>query len=90
MDVISDNFEPSMPSIMDHIWGFFSGVRQRGLQNTEEMLRTGALITGVGEITISGKKLRLQPTTHGAPFYITSVPITSLVRKLDDRKNSFR
>lgn len=92
LDVIADKFEPCVPSLMDHVWGFFSGVRQRGLQNTEEMLRTGSLITGIGELTcsMSGRTLRLQPTSNGGPFYLTSIPITSLVRRLDDRKHSFR
>lgn len=25
LDVISDNFQPSVPTIIDHIWGFFTG-----------------------------------------------------------------
>lgn len=25
LDVISDNFQPSIPTIIDHIWGFFTG-----------------------------------------------------------------
>jgi len=27
LDVISDNFQSSVPTIMDHIWGFFTGSR---------------------------------------------------------------
>lgn len=26
MDVISDEFKPSAPTITDHIWGFFTGI----------------------------------------------------------------
>lgn len=25
LDIISDHFEPSVPTIVDHIWGFFTG-----------------------------------------------------------------
>lgn len=29
MDVISDEFKPSAPTIADHIWGFFTGKIQK-------------------------------------------------------------
>lgn len=25
LDIISDNFQPSVPTIIDHVWGFFTG-----------------------------------------------------------------
>lgn len=92
MDVISDVFTPTVPTIMDHIWGFFAGVRQRGVQTTEKMLRKGTVITGIGELIASedGRSLRLQPPNNGAPFYLTNMQVTSLVRKLDDNKKSYR
>ncbi|XP_017774313.1 PREDICTED: mitochondrial ubiquitin ligase activator of nfkb 1 [Nicrophorus vespilloides] len=92
MDVISDVFTPTVPSVMDHIWGFFAGVRQRGVQTTEKMLRKGTMITGIGELVASkdGSTLKLQPPTNEAPFYLTNMQITSLVRKLDDTKKTYR
>lgn len=92
MDVISDVFKPSQPSVMDHIWGFLYGLRQRGIQETEKMLRKGSIITGIGELVSSkdGNILRLQPPSNGAPFYLTNMQITSLVRKLDDSRRNYR
>ncbi|XP_020710349.2 mitochondrial E3 ubiquitin protein ligase 1 [Athalia rosae] len=93
LDTISDYFEPSTPTFTDHLWGFFTGVRQRGLQSTEEMLRDGAIITGIGELskTVAGSSnIKLQPPLDGAPFYLTSMSITSLLRKLDDRRRTYR
>lgn len=93
LDVISDSFEPIVPTFADHIWGFFTGVRQRGLQSTEELLRDGAIITGIGELTKTGTKtktLTLQPPSNGAPFYLTSMSLASLIRKLDDHKRTYR
>lgn len=67
------------------------GIRQRGLQSTEELLREGAVITGIGELTrTKSKTLTLQPPLNGAPFYLTSMSITSLLRKLDDHKKTYR
>lgn len=92
LDVVSDVFKPSQPSVMDHIWGFFCGVRQRGVQETEKMLRTGAVMTGIGELSLAenGKTLRLQPPSDGSPFYLTNMQIFSLVKKLDDSKRNYR
>lgn len=92
MDVISDHFQPTIPSVMDHVWGFFAGVRQRGVQTTEKMLRKGTVITGIGELvaTPNNPAIRLQPPSDGTPFYLTNMQITSLVRQLNDRKKSYR
>ncbi|XP_076755023.1 mitochondrial E3 ubiquitin protein ligase 1 [Xylocopa sonorina] len=91
LDMVSNTFEPTVPSFADHLWGFFTGVRQRGLQSTEELLREGAVITGIGELSRAKTKvLTLQPPLNGTPFYLTSMSIGSLFRKLDDRKRTYR
>ena len=69
------------------------GVRQRGLQSTEEMLREGSVITGIGELTRSATKpdsLVLQPPADGTPFYLTTMSVSSLLRKLDERRRTYR
>lgn len=91
MDVISDKFIPTVPSVIDHIWSFFAGVRQRGVQSTELMLRKGVMVTGIGELVHSNNgSLRLQPPSNGSPFYLTSMQVTSLIKKLDSSKRNYR
>jgi E3 ubiquitin-protein ligase MUL1 len=68
------------------------GIRHQGVQVTEKMLKEGAFITGVGELT-SGKNkdgLKLQPPSDGSPFYLTVLPLSSLIRKLDDERRVYR
>lgn len=92
LETISDCFEPSSRTLLDHVWGFISGIRHQGVQVTEKMLKEGAFITGVGELT-SGKNkdgLKLQPPSNGSPFYLTALPLSSLIRKLDDEKRFYR
>ncbi|CAG9821958.1 unnamed protein product [Phaedon cochleariae] len=91
MDVITDQFHPTVPSVIDHIWSFFAGVRQRGVQSTEKMLRTGTTITGIGEL-VAGKDgvIKLQPPSNGAPFYLTNMQVTSLIKKLDGSKKNYK
>ncbi|EZA62430.1 hypothetical protein DMN91_003756 [Ooceraea biroi] len=93
LDVISDHFEPTVPTLVDHIWGFFTGIRQRGLQSTEKMLREDSVITVVGELSSSETKsnfLTLQLPLNGSPFCITSMSVTALIRKLDNRTKVYR
>ncbi|KAG5880539.1 hypothetical protein JTB14_026772 [Gonioctena quinquepunctata] len=91
MDVISDNFHPTVPSVVDHIWSFFAGIRQRGIQSTEKMLRNGVTLTGIGELAL-GKdgSLKLQPPSNGASFYLTNMQVTSLMKKLEGSKKNYR
>lgn len=57
------------------------------------MLREGSIITGIGELTRSTSKpesLVLQPPINGTPYYITTMSLSSLLRKLDDKKKIYR
>lgn len=85
LDVIHDSYEPTSLSFFDHIFGFFSGVRQRGLQTTEEILRDGSFITAVGELELDGNNLRLQSSPLG-PMFLTTATKSSLLRKFEEAK----
>ncbi|KAK3921935.1 Mitochondrial E3 ubiquitin protein ligase 1 [Frankliniella fusca] len=92
LETISDVYEPSSGSFFDFIWGFFTGVRPQGLQKTEEMVREGVLMTGIGELALSEDQgsLRLQPSQDGLPFFLTSMPISTLSKKLESEKQTFK
>lgn len=87
MDIVYDNYEPTSLSFFDHIFGFFSGVRQRGIQTTEEILRDGSYMTAIGEIELEGNSLRLQASSEG-PMFITTATKNTLLRKMEDAKSS--
>lgn len=91
MDVISDKFEPMSPGVIDHVWGFFSGVRQRGLQTLEEMLRDGSYITAIGELSQSQSgALKIQPPRDGLPLYLTTATKSSLLKRLASSRDFLR
>lgn len=87
LDVIHDTYEPTSLSFFDHVFGFFSGVRQRGLQTTEEILREGSFITAVGELELDGNAVRLQPTEFG-PMFLTTATKATLIRKFEEARTS--
>lgn len=91
MDVISDKFEPMQPGVIDHVWGFFSGVRQRGLQTMEEMLRDGTYITAIGELSQGqGGQLKIQPPRDGLPLYLTTATKTNILKRLASSRDLLR
>lgn len=69
------------------MFGFFSGVRSRGFQTTEEILRDGSFITAVGELEISDNSLKLHPSSSG-PMFLTTATKTVLMRKFEEVKTS--
>lgn len=74
-------------SFFDNLFGFFLGVRQQGMQTTEEVLRDGSFITAVGELELDGGQLRLQPTAVG-PMMLTTATKNTILRRLEDAKAS--
>lgn len=83
--MIHDSYEPTSLSFFDHVFGFFSGVRQRGLQTTEEILRDGSFITAVGELDLDGNNVRLQHSQIG-PMFLTTATKGSLIKKFEEAK----
>lgn len=87
VDVVYDNYEPSNLSLFDHVFGFFSGVRQRGLQTTEEVLREGSFLTAIGELELDGDTLRMQPSNEG-PLFLTTATKSTLIKRFEDAKTT--
>lgn len=85
MDMVYDNYERANLSLIDHIVGFFTGIRQKGIQTTEEILRDGNFVTAIGELELDGKTLRLQRSPLG-PLYLTTSSKATLIKKLEEDK----
>ncbi|KAL1140971.1 hypothetical protein AAG570_000897 [Ranatra chinensis] len=91
LDTVHDKFESSSLSLMDHLVGFFNGVRQRGIETTEELLKEGTVITAIGELSRGPEnELQLSPSSAGYPYFITSMPVPSLLRKLEEQRMTFK
>ncbi|KAK9503558.1 hypothetical protein O3M35_010091 [Rhynocoris fuscipes] len=91
LDTVHNKFDNSSLSVMDHVVGFFNGVRQRGIETTEELLKEGSVITAIGEVSkgLDGN-IQLSPPSQGYPYFITSMPVSSLLRKLEEQKTTYR
>ena len=87
MDLIFDNYEPATLDLLDHIFSFFSGFRQRGVQTTDHILRDGSFITAIGELEFDGKSWRLSPSDAG-PMILTTATKNTIIKRFEDLKNA--
>lgn len=80
LDTTYENFHPTKQSFTHAIGSFISGERPKGIQETEEMLRVGESITGVGELVLENSLIKLQPPKQGYSYFLSRMDYDSLVR----------
>ena len=81
LDTVYEKFHPSVQSFTDVIGHYISGERPKGIQETEEMLKVGATLTGVGELVLDNSSIRLQPPKQGLQYYLSSQDFDSLLQR---------
>ncbi|XP_008941719.1 PREDICTED: mitochondrial ubiquitin ligase activator of NFKB 1, partial [Merops nubicus] len=81
LETVYEKFHPSIQSFTDVLGHYLSGERPKGIQETEEMLRVGTALTGVGELLLEHGTLRLQPPKQGLPYYLSASPFDALLQK---------
>ena len=82
LETVYERFHPSTPSFTDVVGHYLSGERPKGIQETEEMLKVGAPLTGVGELVLDHSCVRLQPPKGpGMQYYLSSQDFDSLLQR---------
>ncbi|KAJ7306557.1 hypothetical protein JRQ81_009921 [Phrynocephalus forsythii] len=82
LETVYEKFHPSVQSFTDAIGHYISGERPKGLRETEEMLRVGTVLTGVGELVLdSHQAIKLQPPKEGMRYYLSALDFDALLRK---------
>uniref|UniRef100_A0A8D0HI51 RING-type E3 ubiquitin transferase n=1 Tax=Sphenodon punctatus TaxID=8508 RepID=A0A8D0HI51_SPHPU len=81
LETVYEKFHPSIQSFTDVIGHYISGERPKGIQETEEMLKVGATLTGVGELVLDNSTIKLQPPKQGMQYYLSSLDFDSLIQK---------
>ncbi|XP_036207187.1 mitochondrial ubiquitin ligase activator of NFKB 1 isoform X1 [Myotis myotis] len=81
LETVYEKFHPSIQSFTDAIGHYISGERPKGVQETEEMLKVGATLTGVGELVLDNNSVRLQPPKQGMQYYLSSQDFDSLLQR---------
>ncbi|XP_047467941.1 mitochondrial ubiquitin ligase activator of NFKB 1 [Mugil cephalus] len=87
LETTYENFHPTVQSLSNVIGHFISGERPKGIHETEEMLRVGDNVTGVGELVLDNNLIKLQPPKQGFCYFLTRLDYESLLRR---QSNSVR
>lgn len=79
MELIHEKFHQATYSFTDIIGQYLSGEKPKGQLETEEMLKVGATLTGVGELFLdTDRMLKLRPPTDGSEYFITTADFETL------------
>ncbi|XP_029911662.1 mitochondrial ubiquitin ligase activator of NFKB 1 [Myripristis murdjan] len=81
LETTYENFHPTVQSLSNVIGHFISGERPKGIHETEEMLRLGENVTGVGELVLDNNLVKLQPPKQGFRYFLSRLDYDSLLRK---------
>lgn len=81
LETVYEKFHPSVQSFTDAIGHYISGERPKGIQETGEMLKVGATLTGIGELVLDNNAVRLQPPKQGMQYYLSSQDFDSLLHR---------
>ncbi|XP_073327187.1 mitochondrial ubiquitin ligase activator of NFKB 1 [Pagrus major] len=81
LETTYENFHPTVQSLSNVIGHFISGERPKGIHETEEMLRLGDSITGVGELVLDNNLIKIQPPKQGFQYFLTRLDYDALLRK---------
>ncbi|XP_067167216.1 mitochondrial ubiquitin ligase activator of NFKB 1 [Apteryx mantelli] len=81
LETVYEKFHPSVQSFTDVIGHYISGERPKGIQETEQMLKVGTTLTGVGELVLDNDTIKLQPPKQGMRYYLSSLDFDALLRK---------
>ncbi|XP_066493407.1 mitochondrial ubiquitin ligase activator of NFKB 1 [Tiliqua scincoides] len=90
LDTVYEKFHPSVQSFTDVIGHYISGERPKGIQETEEMLKVGSVLTGVGELVLDHATIKLQPPKQGLRYYLSNLDYDALLRKQESSVRLWR
>lgn len=90
LETTYENFHPTVQSLSNVIGHFISGERPKGIHETEEMLRLGDSVTGVGELVLDNNLIKIQPPKQGFQYFLTRLDYDALLRKQDNSVRLWR
>ncbi|KAM8927230.1 mitochondrial ubiquitin ligase activator of NFKB 1 [Pelodytes ibericus] len=85
LETVYEKFHPSVQSFTNVLGHYLTGERPKGVQETEEMLKIGATITGVGELVLDNKLIKLQPPKAGMQYYLSNLDFEGLAKKQESQ-----
>lgn len=84
MEVVHEKFHQASYGFSDLLSQYFSGEKNKGQLETEEMLKVGVSITAAGELLLDSDRLiKLRPPTNGSTYFLNTGDFESLRTELE-------
>lgn len=87
---VYDEYAVHDDNIGDAVIGFFRGERTTGIQEIENFLSEGTILTGIGELIVDNGKLQMKPPQNGLTYFLTTHSLESLIKKLNDEAKFYK
>ncbi|KAJ8270181.1 hypothetical protein GJAV_G00111280 [Gymnothorax javanicus] len=85
-EIIHEKFHQASYGFTDIVGQYLSGEKPKGQLETEEMVKVGAMLTGVGELILdTDRMVKLRPPTDGSPFFLTPADYDSICVEQKDQ-----
>lgn len=84
MEITHEKFHQVNYGLGDIVGQFLSGEKLKGQLETEEMLKVGTVLTGVGELVLdTDGTLKLQPPSNGSKYFLSITDFDTLRGELE-------
>eukprot|EP00062_Callorhinchus_milii_P000219 gi/632934059/ref/XP_007898010.1/ PREDICTED: mitochondrial ubiquitin ligase activator of nfkb 1-A-like [Callorhinchus milii] len=81
-DTVYERFHQAAQGLTDLIGHYLSGEKPKGFLETEEMIRVGATLTGIGELVLDSDKIvKLQPPRDGLEYFLSTLDFSSILKQ---------
>ncbi|KAE8594648.1 hypothetical protein XENTR_v10019734 [Xenopus tropicalis] len=90
LETVYEKFYPAVQSFPNILGHYMTGERPKGVQETEEMLKLGAAITGIGELVLDNKTIKLQPPKAGLCYYLSGTDFPGLLERQEGQMRWWR
>ena len=76
---IHQKFEPVSSSISDNLFSLASGEKVKGYEKSEDMLKEGTLLTGLGKIQLNDGRLTLSSPAGSMKYILSTSSLKSII-----------
>ncbi|XP_041038702.1 mitochondrial ubiquitin ligase activator of nfkb 1-A isoform X1 [Carcharodon carcharias] len=81
-ETVYERFHQAAQGFTDIIGHYLSGEKPKGFLETEEIVRVGATLTGIGELVLdSDKIIKLQPPKDGLEYFLSTLDLPSILKQ---------
>ncbi|CAH1800689.1 unnamed protein product [Owenia fusiformis] len=83
LDITYDTFEPNKSNILKRAYQYILGDVLLGKQKTEQMLKVGTNLIGIGEVFLQGNLIVLTPPKNGSKYILSLLTKQEIIKNME-------